>query len=164
MGTCIFWLFWQIFVDLKTQHSITLCSQWSLAFFFFTTQIFSRGEEVCVYFFEENSVKIIWKNTFFLVKSIDLEIFPLRKLMLDSFHQLRWEMLIYFNFENFYFYLEKQQFILVSNNFKKFTWLAKKRVGSFENKFYFGVNTMYFGVSVINYKENLPFEWEFFIH
>jgi len=24
-----------------------------------TTQIFSRGEEVCVYFFEENSVKII---------------------------------------------------------------------------------------------------------
>jgi len=31
----------------------------SLAFFFFTTQIFSRGEEVCVYFFEEISVKII---------------------------------------------------------------------------------------------------------
>ena len=35
----------------------------------------------------------------------------------------------------FYFYLEKQQFILVSNNFKNFI-ACQKKVESFENKCY----------------------------
>ena len=95
-------IFWQ-FVNTTFDNAVLPVS---LLHFSSSQPKFSHGERKCVcIFLKKTPWKLFEKTLFSRQINRDLEIFPLRKL--DSFRQLRWEMLIYFNVENFYFYLEK---------------------------------------------------------
>ena len=104
---------------------------------------------MCVFFWR-NLRENYLKKHFFLVKSIDLEIFPLRKSSIRFINSGERRCWFISTKENLFLFGKATVHFGVKIILKIFTWLAKKRVGVIWKQILFWVvKTIYFGVRII---------------